>query len=81
MLFTVTEVRERDGSTQYVCEAGNLVAVVDHDQLDEWQRMVEVGMSLADKTADFDPPGEGEHTVGDAIGLRRDKPKGQDHDR
>ena len=41
MLFAVTEVRERDGFTQYVCEAGNLVAVVDHDQLDEWQRMVE----------------------------------------
>jgi hypothetical protein len=40
LLFTVTEVRERDGSTQYVCEAGNLVAIIDDDQLPEWQRLV-----------------------------------------
>jgi hypothetical protein len=40
LVFCITEIRERDAGKQYVAEAGNLVAIIDEDQLPEWQRLV-----------------------------------------
>jgi hypothetical protein len=39
-VFSITEIREREQGRQYVAEAGNLVAIIDDDQLPEWQRLV-----------------------------------------
>jgi hypothetical protein len=40
LVFSITEIREREHGRQYVAEAGNLVAIIDDDQLPEWQRLV-----------------------------------------
>ena len=40
LVFSITEIREREQGRQYVAEAGNLVAIIDDDQLPEWQRLV-----------------------------------------
>ncbi|NBS93238.1 MAG: hypothetical protein EBS91_08110 [Betaproteobacteria bacterium] len=40
LIFTVGEIRERESGLQYLLQSGHLMAIVDDDQLDGWQRVV-----------------------------------------
>lgn len=77
LLDEMDEWIERAGEAERVVEAARrcLASIAESMTEHAYQELasaLEAPPRVADRTADFDPPGH-EHTAGDALGLRRDR--------
>ena len=77
LLDEMDEWIERAGEAERVVEAArrclaSIAGALTEHAYQELASALEAPPRVADRTADFDPPGH-DHTAGDALGLRRDR--------